>query len=143
MSSSKNVQNKSLKGFTLIEVIASVVIIMLIAISVLAMFPQAYNVTFQMGRKTSATNQAQQLIELFYNNPNTFIELDPNDSIAGWKKLSEMGSLESVSPNDTEYRFFYIDTTASNNSIDANRISVKIFYQNLTKHIVLHAMIPK
>lgn len=139
---------KRVKGFTLIEGIVSVAILAIVAVSILAMLPQAYNVTFLMGRKTKASNQAQEIIEIFYNNPvDEFFNISVGDKNAyEWIRLDSSTPIHSIAPTSENNKFFYIDVISGDDSpnygIDMYKITVIVYYQNLTKSLIMYAMTP-
>lgn len=125
-------------GFTIIEVIVSMAILGLVAISLLTLFTNGYSTIFSMGRKTEASNEAQAFIEAIYEEG-----LDSISSIASRFNSTEVADYADMNPSlyDTsgtnEQTYHNLDTTGAH-----PKITVMIFYQNGSKNVKLSALVP-
>lgn len=129
---------KNSTGFTIIEVIVSMAILGLIAISLLALFTNGYSTIFSMGRKTEASNEAQAFIEAVYEEG-----VDAISSIAIRFNSTEVANYADMNPSlyDTsgtsEQTYHNLDTTGTH-----PKITVMVFYQNGSKNVKLSALVP-
>ena len=116
------------KGFTLIEVVVSVVLVAIVAASFLGMFTSGYDNIFSMGRRSVATRIAEDFLSSCYAGKT------PEDSIAiiTTKVNNEYG------PN--RYQVEQTNTTDPASSLKS--ITVTVYYRNGTRSINLTALIP-
>jgi len=140
MKTFKKVIN-SKRGFSLIEVVVSMLIVSLIAMAFLSLFGSAYSTIFMMGRKTKAVNEAQTLIEAYYVNPNII-----NTDYPTWKLVTgDMNNTlvdYNVNPSNLGFNKFYKIESVTQNGKTMSKVTVLVFYNNNTKSIKLSALAP-
>lgn len=128
----------SKRGFSLIEVVISMLIISFIAMAFLSIFGTAYSTIFSMGRKTKVVNEAQTLIEAYYVNPNIISTEYPT-----WKQVLSTDPLDQTLINTyTGFDKFYKVEPVTQNGKNMNKLTVLIFYNNNARSIKLSALAP-
>lgn len=126
-------------GFTLIEVVLSVVIIAIIATSFLTMFSQGYSSIFKMGRRTTAVNDAQQFTESVYANKGAFVTATVGSATAdGWMKVADSAVIPAESLNG---KYYFIEESV-NFGKTMHKITVVRFYSDGSQSIRLTAIVP-
>jgi len=127
-------RSRSKKGFTLIEVVISVIIVTGVSVGFLVMFSTAYAGTYAMGGRTRAVNEAQSLIEAYYENPlvtdTTWIP------IAAGNPMGD--DLPTLYPGYTHFYRVWSDTYLGET---IQYITVRVFFDNNMQHVELTSML--
>lgn len=133
-----NFKKDAIRGFTLIEVIISLAILGIIAVSFLTLFTSSFSTIFSMGHKTDAANEAQAFIETVY-----LEGIGEIDSVA----IKFNSTLET---NPSNFNSTLYDTTGPNKQVFHNvdstgtypKVTVMILYQNGSRQVMLSALVP-
>lgn len=126
---------RSRKGFTLVEVVVSILIVTIVSVGFLVMFTSAYSGFFMLGSRTRAVNEAQSLIETYYTSPASI-------DTATWKLVTaDMTEALLTDPANTGYTHFYKLTSETHNSVPIERITVLVFFKNNTKSVTISSLV--
>lgn len=120
----------SRKGFTLIEVIVSIFIISLVAVTLLTIFASAYTTIFVMGGKTKAVNEAQTLIEAYYINPSSI------DST--WMLVTTELDDIVLTPISEFSKFYKIEDWVDNQYI--KKVTAVVYYKSNSKKVQISSL---
>lgn len=115
-------------GFTLIEVIVSLAILSIVAISLLSIFTSSFSIISSMGRKTKAMAEAQQVMDTVYK----------SGSITS-------SSIQDIINNETDkanIAFSLIDSFQVTTGINMHKVTITVYYDNRTKTVSLESLIP-
>ncbi len=118
-------------GFSLIEVLVSIVIIGLIAVSLLGLFSMGFTNIFSTGYKDSAMAKASSLMDLLYN------EQDKNGGLT--KEEIETFLNENISGDD-----IYFDAPIPSElleDISGHKVTITAIYQGGEKEVSLTSFI--
>lgn len=127
-------KRNSRKGFTLLEVIVSIFIISLVAVTLLTIFASAYTTIFVMGGKTKAVNEAQTFIEAYYFNPSSI------DST--WKQViteSDNIMLTTYSGFSKVYKIEDIEDEVYNVQ-NLKKVTVVVYYKNNSMKVQISSL---
>lgn len=130
--------NGGRKGLTLIEVVISIAILGIIAVSFLSMFSQGYINIFTMGNKSKALVKAQATIDVACRAGRINYATDP-DLNGMCSNAASVADLHTFS-SGIESKYFVEDVTI--NSILYKRITVAVFYQGGQRYVELTSLIP-
>ena len=136
---------KKQDGFTLIEVIVAVVILLIIATTFVPIFRTSFVNIFTYGHKDKAMALASEKMEIFYANQ----PLDNTDitNILGelnGNYVSDVNDLYTYQNND--YNYTYKDTfmpVEGEDNIVGYVITIVSFYQNGDRYIELESFVRK
>lgn len=138
-----NLNNK--KGFTLIELIMSLAVLMIILVAFISMFTNGFITVITMGNKSKAAMEGQEIIDRVYVESDITNEGSLQNSIA--TILDEEGlSGQYVDYTDNIANFnetnntndkirFYVSEEDLMNTNDVFIINLKIYYQDFTKEV--------
>ena len=125
-------KKKSRNGFTLLEVIVSVFIISIVAVTLMTMFASSYTTIFIMGGKTKAVNEAQSLIEAYYTNPNTI------DNTL-WKQVTTT-SEDSLMTTYGGFARVYKVVDEDHNGQTLQKVTVVVYYKDNTRKVEISSL---
>lgn len=133
------------KGFTLIELIISLAVLMIILVAFISMFTNGFITVITMGNKSKATMEGQEIIDRVY------VESDITNEDSLQNSISTILDEEGLSgqyvdytdnitnfnePNNTNDKMrFYVSKEDLMNTNDVFIINLKIYYQDFTKEI--------
>ncbi|MFL0268565.1 prepilin-type N-terminal cleavage/methylation domain-containing protein [Candidatus Clostridium radicumherbarum] len=126
------------KGLTLIEVIISIAILGIIAVSFLSMFSNGYINIFTMGNKSKAVVKAQSAIDSACSAGRINYATDP-DLNGMSSSAASVADLHTFS-SGIESKYFIENVTI--NSVLYKRITVAVFYQGGQRYVELTSLIP-
>lgn len=126
------------KGLTLIEVIISIAILGIIAISFLSMFSNGYINIFTMGNKSKAVVKAQSTIDAACRAGKINYATDPD--LNGMSSSAASVIALHTFDSGIESKYFVEDITI--NSVLYKRITVAVFYQGGQRYVELASLIP-
>jgi prepilin-type N-terminal cleavage/methylation domain-containing protein len=116
------------RGITLIEVIVSMAILSIIAVSLLGIFSSGISSIFSMGRKTKAMAEAQKVMDI----------VDKSGSITST-------SIQSTINNEggSGYMSFSLDNSfVVTPGIAMNKVTITVSYNNGARSVSLTSLIP-
>ncbi|NDL68235.1 prepilin-type N-terminal cleavage/methylation domain-containing protein [Anaerotalea alkaliphila] len=121
---------KSESGLTLVEVIISVAIIGIIAVSFLNMFSFSFDSIYSMGRKTEATRIAQGYMDLYYENEPVY------------NKLSDIAD-EVMAADGVPIQYTVSSPIVIGPNTDGlYSVTITVFYRDGTRSVSLTALVP-
>lgn len=130
--------NKNHKGFSLIEVVVSLVILGFLLTAILPMFVSGFSLIYIMGQKTKISNEAQAFIEAIYDKG-----IDEVDNIAASYSSTKVPNQADM--NDLLYdtgaadkQMFYNVTESSN----MNKVTVMLFYNKGKRSVKFSTLVP-
>lgn len=126
---------KNQKGFTLIEVIASLALIGIVAAVFLSVFTFGIDEIFSMGRKSTATKIAEQCINVYYQ------KVDSNghyDDINALKNATEPGIATIRSSNPA----YIVTNTVTGQADGLYIVDITVAYRSSSRTVHLSAIVP-
>ena len=134
------------KGITIIEIIVSLAILGILAISFLSIFSNGVSTIFSSGNKSLAMKQAQTISDRIYDTQN-FSDLDT--AVQGillniygtgkYKKVLSSADIYSTSYTGEAVRY-YIENIQLLSGLTRQRVTALVFYENGKRNIVLSSI---
>lgn len=130
--------NKKHKGFTLVEIVISLVLLSFLLMAILPMFVSGFSLIITMGQKTKISNEAQAFIETVYDKG-----IDEVDNIAilySSTKVTDEADMNDLLYDDSgadKQMFYNVSTSGS-----MNKVNVMILYNKGKRAVKLSALVP-
>jgi prepilin-type N-terminal cleavage/methylation domain-containing protein len=135
MLKEKLLHNK--KGFTLIEIVASVAILGIIAVAFFGVFTNGYTTVFKTGEKNNQMAIAASKMEELYTVNNVgLLDSAALNNLLGPTTLTTDSSLLYTYPADGSIRFFRTAVTPLSD-VDGYTVTIVVFYENGQKNVSL------
>lgn len=127
---------KSQKGFTLIEVIASLALIGIVAAVFLSVFTFGIDEIFSMGRKSTATKIAEQCINVYYQNVDSNGHYDDANMTLKTTAEAEIATIRSANPA------YIVTNTVTGQADGLYVVDITVAYRSSSRTVHLSAIVP-
>lgn len=132
-----NLKENKNNGFTLIEVIISIVMLSIILLTFLTVFSTSSINVFNSGNKNSAMNLASDTMELLYSSQPY---IDSNSLVDRLKALGG-NHTQPLSENYAEKTFNFSVQDATLMGIKGYNVTIVAFYKNGQRHVELTSFV--
>jgi prepilin-type N-terminal cleavage/methylation domain-containing protein len=131
-------------GFTLIEIILSIAILVIVLFGFLSLFGMGATTIFSMGHKTKALSEAQSIVDTIINAEDTSDSFIQNiDSSTTYEKITDCSAIASGTYVN-RVRYCLKDETFTVNGKDYTQkiLTVLVFYNNGKNYVVVNSVVP-